>query len=52
MDPYPYLLGYGVSAHTPNGCHRLSCRLLEVALDNLNGSISLLVGMGCIYTHS
>ena len=27
MDPYPYLLEWGVSAHTPDGCHRLRERL-------------------------
>ena len=32
MDPYPYVLGWGVFARTPDGCHRLSCRLLEVEL--------------------
>ena len=32
MDPYSYLLGWGIFARTPDGCHRLSCRLLEVEL--------------------
>ena len=27
IDPYPYLLWWGVSTRTPNGCHQLSCRL-------------------------
>ena len=52
MDPYLYLLGWSVSACTPDGCHRLSYRLLEVELYALNGSISLLVGIRCMCVHS